>query len=60
MQCIVLDAIGAIFQSADDVAELLIPCIAECGGTKDVQEVESVYHDASFAELQRQLQQRIL
>ena len=29
MKCLVLDAMGVIFSAADDVAELLIPFIAE-------------------------------
>lgn len=48
MRCIVLDAMGVIFQAADDVAELLIPFIADHGGIHDASAVESLYHDASL------------
>ncbi len=47
MKCLVLDAMGVIFQAADDVAELLVPFIAEHGGA-DRATVESAYLDASL------------
>ena len=37
MKCLVLDAMGVIFSAADDVAELLIPFIAEHGGSRVVR-----------------------
>ena len=48
MDCIVLDAMGVIFRAADDVAELLIPFIAEAGGNVGAGIVESTYLDASL------------
>jgi HAD superfamily hydrolase (TIGR01509 family) len=48
MDCIVLDAMGVIFRAADDVAELLIPFIAETGGNVSTGIVESTYLDASL------------
>ena len=48
MDCIVLDAMGVIFRAADDVAELLIPFIAETGGNVSTGIVESTYMDASL------------
>jgi FMN phosphatase YigB (HAD superfamily) len=48
MPCLVLDAMGVIFESADDVAELLIPFIAEKSGTSDEAIIQAAYLDASF------------
>lgn len=48
MRYVVLDAMGVIFQAADDVAELLIPFIREAGGCTSPQEVEAAYLDASL------------
>jgi len=51
MPCLVLDAMGVIFEAADDVAELLIPFIAEqAPGTSDA-EVQSAYLAASLGEI---------
>lgn len=49
MKCLVLDAMGVIFQAADDVVELLIPFVAEHGGEVDV--VQSAYLDASLGRI---------
>ena len=51
MPCLVLDAMGVIFKSADDVAELLIPFIAENAGTTDQALIESTYHVASLGQI---------
>jgi putative hydrolase of the HAD superfamily len=48
MSCLVLDAMGVIFKSADDVAELLIPFIAEKAGTFDEEVIHSAYLEASL------------
>jgi HAD superfamily hydrolase (TIGR01509 family) len=48
MDCIVLDAMGVIFRAADDVADLLLPFIAETGGNVSPEIVESAYLDASL------------
>ncbi len=47
MKCLVLDAMGVIFRSADDVAELLVPFVSEHGGAGPAT-VESAYLDASL------------
>jgi HAD superfamily hydrolase (TIGR01509 family) len=44
---LVLDAMGVIYESADDVTELLVPFIAENGGTSDVDTIQRAYIDAS-------------
>lgn len=49
MKCLVLDAMGVIFQAADDVVELLIPFVTEYGGEEDV--VQSAYLDASLGRI---------
>jgi len=50
-RCVVLDAMGVIFESADDVAELLIPFVRGSGGTGEVQTIRSAYVDASLGVL---------
>jgi HAD superfamily hydrolase (TIGR01509 family) len=47
MRCVVLDAMGVLFQAADDVAELLIPFVAQAGGTDDPDAIEAAYLEAS-------------
>jgi putative hydrolase of the HAD superfamily len=51
MKCLVLDAMGVIFQAADDVAELLIPFIAEKTGKANKEIVRSAYLDASLGKI---------
>lgn len=51
MKCLVLDAMGVLFQAADDVVELLIPFIAECGGEQREEVVQSAYLDASLGQI---------
>ena len=51
MSCLVLDAMGVIFKSADDVAELLIPFIAEKSGSFDEEVIQSAYLEASLGEI---------
>ena len=51
MSCLVLDAMGVIFKSADDVAELLIPFIAEKAETFDEEAIQSAYLEASFGNI---------
>ena len=51
MSCLVLDAMGVIFKSADDVAELLIPFIAEKSGSFDEEVIRSAYLEASLGKI---------
>jgi len=51
MHCLVLDAMGVIFQSADDVAELLIPFIAKHGGNSSEEIIQSAYLEASLGKI---------
>jgi HAD superfamily hydrolase (TIGR01509 family) len=51
MNCLVLDAMGVIFRSADDVAELLIPFIAEKSGSIDEEVIQSTYLEASLGNI---------
>ena len=51
MSCLVLDAMGVIFRSADDVAELLIPFIAEKSGFTEEELVQSAYLEASLGKI---------
>ena len=51
MPCLVLDAMGVIFESADDVGELLIPFIAEKSGTSDEAIIQAAYLDASLGNI---------
>ena len=48
MRCLALDAMGVIFQAADDVAELLIPFIAENSQDCNKTIIEAAYLDASL------------
>jgi len=51
MSCLVLDAMGVIFKSADDVAELLIPFISEKTGCSDDETIQSAYIEASLGKI---------
>jgi len=51
MSCLVLDAMGVIFKSADDVAELLIPFIAENSESIDEEVIQSAYLEASLGKI---------
>lgn len=51
IRTIVLDAMGVIYRSGDDVAELLVPFVAARGGTADAAEVLRVYRAASLGAL---------
>jgi len=51
MGCLVLDAMGVIFKSADDVAELLIPFIAEKSASVDEEVIQSAYLQASLGKI---------
>ena len=51
MSCLVLDAMGVIFKSADDVAELLIPFIAEKTESTDEEAIQSAYLEASLGKI---------
>ena len=51
MSCLVLDAMGVILQSADDVAELLIPFISQKTGSSDEEAIQSAYLEASLGKL---------
>jgi putative hydrolase of the HAD superfamily len=48
---LVLDAMGVIYESADDVAELLVPFISENGGISDVARIQREYIDASLGRI---------
>ena len=49
---LVLDAMGVIYEAADDVAELLMPFIAEKGGREDPDKIKSLYVRASLGEME--------
>jgi putative hydrolase of the HAD superfamily len=51
MPCLVLDAMGVIFASADDVAELLVPFIAEHSRTGNEEIIQAAYLDASLGRI---------
>jgi FMN phosphatase YigB (HAD superfamily) len=48
MPCLVLDAMGVMFESADDLAELLIPFIAENSDSFNEAAIETAYLDVSL------------
>lgn len=48
---LVLDAMGVIYKSADDVVELLIPFISAHGGQSDAQIVDDAYMRASLGQI---------
>ena len=48
---LVLDAMGVIYSSSDDVAELLIPFVVKTGGIRDPGEISRQYTLASLGEL---------
>lgn len=50
-RCIVLDAMGVLFETADDVAELLVPFVRSANPASSTQDVESAYLSASLGEL---------
>ena len=51
MECIILDAMGVMFNAADDVAELLIPFIQEQGGVLEASCIQEAYLAASLGQL---------
>jgi FMN phosphatase YigB (HAD superfamily) len=51
MSYLVLDAMGVIFKSADDVGELLIPFIAENSESIDEEVIQSAYLEASLGKI---------
>ena len=51
IKCLVLDAMGVIFQAGDDIAELLIPFLAENGGSRDTSFINMIYTDASSGKI---------
>jgi hypothetical protein len=51
MSCLVLDAMGVIFKSADDVAELLIPFISEKTRSSDEEAIQSAYIEVSLGKI---------
>lgn len=48
---LVLDAMGVIYESADDVAELLVPFVAENGGESNPALVGREYREASLGRI---------
>lgn len=51
MRVLALDAMGVIFRSADDVAELLVPFVHAKGSPLSAAEIETLYLAASLGEL---------
>ena len=51
MPCLVLDAMGVIFEAADDVGELLIPFIAEKSGGCNEATIQAAYLEASLGHI---------
>jgi HAD superfamily hydrolase (TIGR01509 family) len=50
-RCIVLDAMGVLFEAADDVAELLVPFVRAANPAATSQDVEAAYLSASLGDL---------
>ena len=48
---LVLDAMGVIYTAADDVAELLVPFVAERGGITDAAAIADQYTRASLGQM---------
>jgi putative hydrolase of the HAD superfamily len=48
---LVLDAMGVLYWHADDVDDLLVPFIAEVGGSRDVAHINRQYLEASLGRL---------
>lgn len=48
MKCLVLDAMGVIFQSGHIVSEILIPFVKEKGGSTHEQTIRTAYNEASL------------
>lgn len=51
IEVVVLDAMGVIYQAADDVAELLVPFCRARGGEADAGRIEAAYRAASLGEI---------
>ena len=51
MKCIVLDAMGVIFNAADDVAELLVPFVIENSGISNEEIINESYLAASLGKI---------
>lgn len=49
--CLALDAMGVIYQSGDDVTDLLIPFVTANGGSGDHDLIERTYVSASLGEI---------
>jgi HAD superfamily hydrolase (TIGR01509 family) len=50
-KAVVLDAMGVIYLTGDDVGELLCPFIAEKSGSTDTQLIRQIYRSASLGEI---------
>lgn len=48
---LVVDAMGVLYESADDVAELLVPFVSEHGGVADRGAIEREYLEASLGRI---------
>lgn len=48
---VVLDAMGVLYESADDVGELLVPYLREHGSTLATADIEVAYRNASLGRL---------
>jgi HAD superfamily hydrolase (TIGR01509 family) len=51
LRILVLDAMGVIYSIGNDDRDLLCPFIEEKGGTKDVSEIERLYHSTSLGNM---------
>ena len=51
MKCVVLDAMGVIYEVGDDVVDLLHPFLIEKGGVVDLAEIIRIYIDASLGKM---------
>lgn len=51
IRCIALDAMGVLFEAADEVAELLVPFVLSANPAATADDVESAYLAASLGDL---------
>ena len=51
MKAIAFDAMGVIYTTSDDVAELLCPFIRNNGGIDDVDKITNLYKAASLGKM---------
>jgi len=51
MKCVVLDAMGVLYNAHDDVAEFLYPFILEKDGLNDLNRIKGIYIEASLGKM---------